>query len=129
MLTALLLWLSVVLLDHGVWQAHHTIGAAIVIPALALWATARYQLGDAFTGRAEARRLVTHGVYARMRNPIYVSAELLTIGLVVFLGWWWLLLLLLVTVPLQIRRARRESRVLEDAFGDEYRAYRARTWF
>ena len=53
----------------------------------------------------------------------------LVIGSLTFLG---LPLLLLVWVPAvvwQMRRARRESRVLEDAFGDEYRRYRSRTWF
>ena len=32
-------------------------------------------------------------------------------------------------IPLQLWRARKESAVLEAAFGDEYRAYRAGTWF
>jgi protein-S-isoprenylcysteine O-methyltransferase Ste14 len=48
--------------------------------------------------------------------------------MIIFAGWWWLLLLCVVTVPMQIWRARKESRVLEAAFGDEYRAYRKRTW-
>jgi protein-S-isoprenylcysteine O-methyltransferase Ste14 len=39
------------------------------------------------------------------------------------------LLLFVVLIPLQIQRARTESKVLERAFGDEYRAYKARTWF
>jgi protein-S-isoprenylcysteine O-methyltransferase Ste14 len=30
---------------------------------------------------------------------------------------------------MQIMRARKESQVLEAKFGDEYRAYRAQTWF
>jgi len=29
----------------------------------------------------------------------------------------------------QTIRARREARVLEAAFGDEYREYRRKTWF
>jgi protein-S-isoprenylcysteine O-methyltransferase Ste14 len=39
------------------------------------------------------------------------------------------LLALLVIIPVQILRARRESRVLEEKFGEEYREYRRRTWF
>jgi len=38
-------------------------------------------------------------------------------------------LLLLIIVPMQIVRAWREARVLEERFGDDYRAYLARTWF
>jgi protein-S-isoprenylcysteine O-methyltransferase Ste14 len=40
-----------------------------------------------------------------------------------------LLLILIVIIPMQIIRARREARVLEEEFGDEYREYRKRTWF
>ena len=37
--------------------------------------------------------------------------------------------LLGVLIPLQIVRAKREARVLEEHFGEEYRAYRSQTWF
>jgi protein-S-isoprenylcysteine O-methyltransferase Ste14 len=40
-----------------------------------------------------------------------------------------LLLLLMILVPLQIFRARQESRVLEEKSGEEYRRYKAATWF
>jgi protein-S-isoprenylcysteine O-methyltransferase Ste14 len=30
---------------------------------------------------------------------------------------------------MQILRARREAKVLEEKFGDEYREYKKRTWF
>ena len=116
------------LLDDGTSVRRHLVGTCITLPALALWTLARVQLGDAFTTRAEARVLVTRGLYARLRNPIYLFGEITSIGLFIYLGWWWALLLSLVTIPLQVRRARREARVLEDAFGPAYRAYRERTW-
>jgi protein-S-isoprenylcysteine O-methyltransferase Ste14 len=34
-----------------------------------------------------------------------------------------------VIAPVQVWRARKEAAVLEAKFGDEYRAYRASTWF
>jgi protein-S-isoprenylcysteine O-methyltransferase Ste14 len=40
----------------------------------------------------------------------------------------WLLVFLLV-IPLQIWRTGKESAVLEAAFGEQYRKYRAGTWF
>src|SRR5271170_8058348 len=51
---------------------HHWIGAAISIPAFFLWMLARYQIGDSFAVLAEARKLVTHGIYSKIRHPIYV---------------------------------------------------------
>lgn len=50
-------------------------------------------------------------------------------GLILFLNHPWFLLLLIPLLFLQVFRARREARVLEDRFGDAYRQYRARTWF
>jgi protein-S-isoprenylcysteine O-methyltransferase Ste14 len=31
--------------------------------------------------------------------------------------------------PIQVLRARKESKVLEEKFGDEYRQYKRSTWF
>lgn len=115
--------------DHGVWRSRHTVGSVIVLPASLLWALARIQLGASFTRRTEARRLVTTGIYRRIRHPIYLFGKLATLGLIIFAGWWWLLLLFTITTPMQIWRARREARVLEAAFEDQYREYRKQTWF
>jgi protein-S-isoprenylcysteine O-methyltransferase Ste14 len=90
---------------------------------------ARYQLGNAFTITPQARQLVTTGLYARIRNPIYVASPIYAFGLAVLMARWRLLLLLIVIVPLQIMRARREEVVLRAAFGDKYDRYRAQTWF
>jgi protein-S-isoprenylcysteine O-methyltransferase Ste14 len=50
-------------------------------------------------------------------------------GLILVLGRpIWLLVFVLI-IPLQLWRARKESQVLEAKFGDEYRKYRAATWF
>lgn len=129
LLLALTLWEDHRFLDTEPWALHNTIGLAIIIPAYLLWATARYQLGASFTGRAEARSLVTHGLYARLRHPVYLFAELLIAGLLVFMAIPILWIVALATLPFQIVRARREDRVLEEAFGEEYRAYRRTTWF
>ena len=40
-----------------------------------------------------------------------------------------LFFLLLVLIPVQIVRARKEAKVLEAKFGEEYRACRAKIWF
>ena len=72
---------------------------------------------------------MTNGIYAKIRNPIYVSGVVLFVGVLVMFreAKYWLVFAVLV--PAQIVRARREARVLEEKFGDEYRRYRAGTWF
>jgi protein-S-isoprenylcysteine O-methyltransferase Ste14 len=86
-------------------------------------------LGAAFSVRAKAKKLVTTGIYSRIRNPIYVFGELLLIGASMLVERWEILLLVAVLVPLQMVRARREARVLAAAFGEEYARYKAGTWF
>jgi protein-S-isoprenylcysteine O-methyltransferase Ste14 len=111
------------------WPPHRIIGAAIVLLALALITVARVQLGASFSVSAQARHLVTTGLYSRIRNPIYVFAELVFAGAAVFMWSWWPVVIMVALIPMQMKRARREAAVLQDAFGEEYVAYRQRTWF
>jgi protein-S-isoprenylcysteine O-methyltransferase Ste14 len=111
------------------WTPQRIAGLAIAAPALLLLVLARLQLGGAFSLRPKASTLVTTGLYARLRNPIYLFGSLFLIGLSILLGMPWLLLLLVAIIPMQILRSRKEAKVLEAAFGDEYRAYKQRTWF
>ena len=111
---------------HGVAR---WVGLVLGLIGLAGVIVARYTLGRSFSIAAEARALVTTGIYSRIRNPIYVSGVLFTIGIAVMLWKFWLLALLVPMIPMQVWRARREARVLEEKFGEEYREYRRRTWF
>jgi protein-S-isoprenylcysteine O-methyltransferase Ste14 len=112
------------------WNVRYLLGTGIAAVSFALWTLARVQLGKCFSVRAEARALVTTGLYSKFRHPIYLFGELAFAGL--FLAWGKLvpaLAFLALTVPKQIIRLRKEETVLEQAFGDEYRRYRAGTWF
>lgn len=111
------------------WQVPRTIGACVLLGVIAWVATARYQLGRAFSVTPQARQLITTGLYSRIRNPIYVASPFLLMGMALVFRRWWPLWLLLVVVPLQVLRARREAAALHAAFGAEYERYRAQTWF
>jgi protein-S-isoprenylcysteine O-methyltransferase Ste14 len=124
MLTLLLMHASEV-----VWSTPKVIGAVICGVSFPLVVLARWQLGSSFSIKAKASRLVTTGLYSRIRNPIYVFGGLFGMGLSLFLSVWGPLLLALVLVPLQVERARREERVLAEAFGEEYERYKSKTWF
>ena len=104
-------------------------GLGLSAVALPLWIVARLQLGSSFTVTAQARRLVTHGLYARIRNPIYLFGGLAYFGGVLALQVWWLVAAWLAMTPIQILRVKREEKVLAEAFGAEYQEYRKRTWF
>ena len=111
------------------WTWMQTVGICLMIPGFLLWLTAHIQLGTSFSLTPQARKLVTRGVYSKIRNPIYIFSLVFLTGLALLVRRPLLLALGVVIVPMQIVRARREAAVLEEKFGEEYRQYRARTWF
>jgi protein-S-isoprenylcysteine O-methyltransferase Ste14 len=111
------------------WGAMQVLGACLLGLGFVLWTTARFQLGRSLTVTAQAKKLVTRGLYSRIRNPIYVFGSCVIAGLILVLGRPVGLLIFVILIPLQLWRARKEAFVLEAAFGEEYRKYRAGTWF
>jgi protein-S-isoprenylcysteine O-methyltransferase Ste14 len=111
------------------WTPVRVVGVVIGLPSLALLVLARIELGGSFSVRPKAQMLVTHGLYSRIRNPIYVFGGLAVAGFFLYINQPLALSLFVVLVPLQIYRARQEEKVLEARFGDKYRQYKSRTWF
>jgi protein-S-isoprenylcysteine O-methyltransferase Ste14 len=64
-------------------------GLCLLVISIAWVVVARMQLGGSFSVTPQARRLVTTGIYARIRNPIYVASPFLLIGLSLALMQWW----------------------------------------
>ncbi len=111
------------------WTTLRWVGLCLWIPSEVLWAIARIQLGASFAARAEARTLITEGLYSRIQNPIYVFGGMTIAGIVLYLHRPWYLLGFFVLIPLQMVRIKREREVLTKAFGHSYLQYRDETWF
>ena len=111
------------------WRPIHCVGAGLLIVGTTFITIARLQLGNSFSVAPRATALVTTGLYARIRNPVYVFGMVLLAGLILYLDRPLLVWVFIPIAAVQVVRARREAKVLEGHFGDEYRAYRARTWF
>ena len=88
-----------------------------------------WKLGASFTATPQARQLVTRGLYSRLRSPIYIFGSCVIAGVILAVGRPIWLVVFLVIIPMQIWRGRKEAQVLEAKFGEEYRRYRAGTWF
>jgi protein-S-isoprenylcysteine O-methyltransferase Ste14 len=97
-LTAGLLCFSI--LWKGPWNSARYSGLAILVTGIVFFFTARFQLGKSFSVTPQARKLVTHGLYSKIRNPIYVFSSMMVLGVLL---------------------------VIQN--GDGYRQYRRQTWF
>lgn len=72
--------------------------------------------------------LVAWGPYRLSRNPMYVGLSVATLGIALIANTPWILATLpLVWSALSRLVIEREEAYLERKFGDEYRAFRART--
>jgi protein-S-isoprenylcysteine O-methyltransferase Ste14 len=73
-------------------------------------------------------RLVTYGVFAWVRNPLYVGNLLAWMGFVVASGVLWFVPIAIVLFALEYTLiVRFEEGLLESHFGREYLEYKART--
>lgn len=98
--------------------------AGIVVYGLALRAFgSSWRLG---IDRDRPGPLVTAGIFARSRNPIYLGLTLLTVGVFLVLGRLVLLLLSIALVVYLHFLVRREERFLTQHYGDAYRTYAQR---
>jgi protein-S-isoprenylcysteine O-methyltransferase Ste14 len=111
------------------WTPMRIAGVVIVLPSLPLVVLARIELGSSFSIRPKAQSLVTHGLYSRIRNPIYLFGALVVVGVLLYVNKPRALWLLVAIIPLQIYRARQEEKVLGTKFGAEYQRYKSGTWF
>jgi protein-S-isoprenylcysteine O-methyltransferase Ste14 len=84
------------------------------------------QLRESFSIMAEARQLVTAGVYRLVRHPLYLAEEIAAIGVVMQFFSPWTALILAVQIGFQLRRMQNEEVILAETF-PEYRAYCERT--
>lgn len=77
----------------------------------------------------EGHKLVTSGVYRTLRHPMYSAFWLMALAQALLLPNWVAGLAGLVGFGLLFAlRIGPEERMMEEAFGDEYHAYRDRSW-
>jgi protein-S-isoprenylcysteine O-methyltransferase Ste14 len=107
------------------------LGVLVMGASLALLWRAHNDLGTSWSPTVEISQehhLVTHGIYAVIRHPIYAAMWLWAIAQALLLPNWLgglsgLALFLLV----YLYRTPREERMMLDQYGDAYRQYSQRT--
>jgi protein-S-isoprenylcysteine O-methyltransferase Ste14 len=110
-------------------RIHNYFGMVLIIIGLVIWWSGKITLGDAWAIRAQAKKLITNGIYSKIRNPIYLGLVLTIIGWAVYIPCLFWAIASLITIPILIVRARNESKVLSKKFGKKYKNYKKKTWF
>lgn len=104
------------------------LGAIVAAGGLLFW-TLR-SLGPNLTDTVVTRKahtLVMKGPYRWVRHPFYDSVALLLLAISLAAGNWYLLVTGSLVLTLLVLRTPREEERLVARFGDDYRAYMART--
>lgn len=129
-----LLWVVTSVLsfaDYPLHPAPYGAGALLLVAGLWLFHRSHADLGSNWSITLELREnhsVVTHGVYRKIRHPMYLGLLLYGTGQALAVSNWlagpsYLAAMILVI----LFRIGFEERMMRDHFGGEYEAYAART--
>ena len=120
-------WFAEYSLDAGPLAA----GAMCLVTGLWLFYRAHADLGTNWSVTLEVREqheLITHGVYRRIRHPMYLAIALYSIGQALVIPNWMAGPSNLIAFAILLAlRLHAEERMMIGQFGGEYRVYSART--
>lgn len=125
------------LLPLSHWQSGKIttiIGVALALLAMVIFASAWMRFKQAGTHAPHwmpTTSLVTDGIFAYSRNPIYVAMTMLYLGIAMIVASLWMLILLPpLLIVMQLGVIKREEAYLREKFGQPYIDYcaRVRRW-
>ncbi len=105
-------------------------GVALSLAALAWSSWAQVVLGREYSRvlrLREDRRLITAGPYRWIRHPMYLGASLFFMGVLLEASDALVAAAMVFSALLLLARIPKEEAMMLEGFGDEYRAYAART--
>lgn len=110
------------------------VGAALLVLAVVIVLVAFYTFYKAKTHIEPWKptsNIITTGIFAYSRNPIYIAMSLVPMGLgFIFSSFWILISLLPALVAVYFVAIKKEEAYLEQKFGEEYLQYqqKVRRW-
>jgi protein-S-isoprenylcysteine O-methyltransferase Ste14 len=107
-----------------------TIGFIIGAIGVVILITGIVTLGKYFTASMTPKGLVTHGIYSKIRHPIFFGVILVYLGMeFIFQSIYGLFLVIFVLIPFYIYSAIEEEKILSEKFKDKYISYKKKTLF
>jgi len=112
------------------WGTRIILGLELMGVGLALMIVARRTFlaaGTHVEPWKPANAVVSTGIFAWLRNPMYVGGTAALFGLaILFASDWMVVTTVILALVLHFGVVKREERYLEAKFGDAYRDYKAR---
>ena len=118
-------------LKRRIWQTIIATGVICLVIGLWLFYKSHADLGTNWSVTLEVRerhRLITQGVYRRIRHPMYSALVLYSVGQALVIPNWvagpstGVAFAILISL-----RIHAEEKMMSETFGDEYAEYEART--
>jgi protein-S-isoprenylcysteine O-methyltransferase Ste14 len=130
-----LVWVAVPRLlafaDYPLHPVPFVAGVVFLVAGLWIFHRSHADLGTNWSVTLEVReqhRLITHGVYRRIRHPMYLALLVFATGQALVLPNWVAGPAYVVGMAVVVAfRLGPEERMMLDTFGQDYEAYRART--
>ncbi len=110
------------------FETRIVIGILLIVAGVALALSARntfVRSGTNVNPYQPVLALVTGGVFAQIRNPMYVGLILISAGIgIACASDWTLVMTVVLVLTLHFGVILREERLLEEKFGEAYRQYK-----
>jgi len=124
--------LAVVLVSDVLWRNQFSggillfiIGAVVIIFGMMIWIIGKITLGEYFTSSVSPKGLVTKGIYAKIRHPLYCGGIMIYIGVsLLFRSWIGLILAIFLVTPMLIYFAKKEEELLYERYQEKYSDYK-----
>lgn len=110
--------------SDALWDGLSTV---LILTGTTMAIMAVLDLGRSMSIMPEARKLVTSGLYGRIRHPLYLAEEIAVLGFCLQFRSWQAAPILVIHLYFQIRRMDWEEGILAKAFPG-YAEYKQRTW-
>jgi len=115
--------------DNEAYATARGIAAALAVAALALTVICWLRMGDDWRMDVGARKtaLITDGLFARVRHPIYALSMLLMVCSLIIVPTWAMGIIAAVHLTLMNLKARNEETHLAQMHGESYVRYMEQT--
>lgn len=102
----------------------------ITLSGLILWWAGKITIHDNWfdcLSKPKLKKLVTHGIYSKIRHPIYIGLSLTIFGWALLIDSliFWIFVIFIITFL--IYRMQKENKFLEKKLGKKYRKYKNKT--